>query len=349
MKKKICVIITIIILAILVFGGFFLWQSQFSLSIGESKIDKEEFLDAAAGKMYEVTEYFSGKSGGAMDAGFWEREIEGEFPYKKLADAALEELKYFHAVYDLAKENGYVEDASYQGFKARWEAENQYRKEQIAKGGAVYGLSEYTLELYREYEMDTLQKQYCEDLDNEGMVITDADREQYYTEHAVSYQREDDRVLDYVKIPYAGEMDEEQAKGLKDILTAVYKKLDKDTTLAETAGAEKAIVPYLEHAEVTADELNMYSRSIGDVLEYAWNLQAGESTAVLDENGCFYLIECTDRKANEPTPMEEIKDNINKTLREENYDKIVAERAEKAEVEGDMERIYFFMKKNINN
>lgn len=93
----------------------------------------------------------------------------------------------------------------------------------------------------------------------------------------------------------------------------------------------------------------MYSRSIGDVLEYAWNLQAGESTAVLDENGCFYLIECTDRKANEPTPMEEIKDNINKTLREENYDKIVAERAEKAEVEGDMERIYFFMKKNINN
>ena len=47
--------------------------------------------------------------------------------------------------------------------------------------------------------------------------------------------------------------------------------------------------------------------------------------------------------------MEEIKDNINKTLREENYDKIVAERAEKAEVEGDMERIYFFMKKNINN
>ena len=43
-KKKICVIITIIILAILVFGGFFLWQSQFSLSIGESKIDKEEFL-----------------------------------------------------------------------------------------------------------------------------------------------------------------------------------------------------------------------------------------------------------------------------------------------------------------
>lgn len=349
MKKKICIIITTIILVILAFGGFLLWQRQFSLSIGGSKIDKEEFLDAAARKTYEVTDYFSGKSGGTVDAGFWEREIDGEIPYKKLADAAIEELKYFHAVYDLAKEKGYVEDTSYQGFKARWEAENQYRKEQIAKGGAVYGLSEYTLELYREYEMDTLQKQYCEDLGNEGMEITDADREQYYTEHAAAYQREDDRVLDYVKIPYAGELDEGQAKELKDILTAVYKKLDKDHTLAETAGAEKAVAPYLEHAEVTADELNMYARSISDILEYAWNLQAGESTAVLDENGCYYLIECTDRTANEPTPIEEIKDNINKTLREENYDKIVAERAAEAKVEGDMERIYFFMKKNINN
>lgn len=350
MKKKICIIITIILLGIAAFVGMFLYRSRFSLTINGSKIDKEEFLDAASQKKYETVSYFSGKTGGNVDAGFWEREIEGEFPYQILADAAVEQLKYTHAVYGLAKEKGYIEDDSYQGLLERWETENNLRKEKIAKGEAVYGLSEYTLEMYREYEMDTFQKQYCENLENEGMDITDAEREQYYKEHESSYQKEDDRILDYIMIPYTSEeMSGEQTEELKQRLTAIYKKMDAEHSLAELAGADQEISAYLEHADVTADELRVYSRTISDVLEYAWELKAGESTAVIDEYGCLYLIECTDRIENEPSSLEEVKDNINKTLREERYDEIISKRAEEARIEGDMERIYFFMKKHIDN
>lgn len=350
MKKKICIIITIIILAILVCVGIFAYRNPFSLTINESKIDKEEFLDAAAQKKYEVISYFSGKMGGNIDSGFWKSEIDGEIPYEKLALEAVEQLKYVHAVYGLAKEKGYIDDDSYQGLLERWEAENQSRQEKIAKGEAVYGLSEYTLELYREYEMDTLQKLYCEDLENEGMEITDADREQYYEEHKESYQRDDDRILDYIKIPYTNEgMSEEEADELKDRLTAIYKKMDESHSLAELAEADDELSAYLEHANVTVDELTVYSRTISDILEYAWELEAGESTAVIDEYGCLYLIECTDRTANSAVSMDEVKDNINKTLREERYDEMIERRAAEARVSGDMERIYFFMKKHIEN
>lgn len=350
MKKKICIIITIIILAILVCVGIFAYRNPFSLAINESKIDKEEFLDAAAQVKYDVISYFSGKSGGNVDSGFWEREVDGEIPYEKLATEALEQLKYYRAVYGLAKEKGYIDDDSYQGLLERWEAENQSRQEKIANGEAVYGLSEYTLELYREYEMDTLQKLYCEDLENEGMEITDADREQYYEEHKESYQRDDDRILDYIKIPYTNEgMSEEEADELKDRLTAIYKKMDESHSLAELAGADDELSAYLEHADVTVDELTVYSRTISDILEYAWELEAGESTAVLDEYGCLYLIECTERTANDAASMDEVKDNINKTLREERYDEMIEQRAAEAQVTGDMERIYFFMKKHIEN
>lgn len=350
MKKKICIIITIVFLAILIFVGIFIYKNSFSLQVDGSKIDKEEFLDAASQKKYETVSYFSGKTGGNVDAGFWEREIEGELPYQVLADAAVEQLKYIHAVYGMAKEKGYIEDDSYQGLLERWEAENKSREERIAKGEAVYGLSEYTLELYREYEMDTFQKRYCEDLENEGMDITDAEREQYYKEHESAYQKEDDRILDYVMIPYTSAgMSGEQAEELKQRLTAVYKKMDAEHSLAELAGADEEISAYLEHADVTADELTMYSRTISDILEYAWELKAGESTAVIDEYGCLYLIECTDRTENEASSLEEVKDNINKTLREERYDEMISKRAEEARIEGDMERIYFFMKKHIDN
>lgn len=350
MKKKICIIITITILAVIAFIGVFIYRNQFSLAINGSKIDKEEFLDAAAQVKYDVISYFSGKSGGNVDSGFWEREVDGEIPYEKLAAEALEQLKYYRAVYGLAKEKGYIDDDSYQGLLERWEAENQSRQEKIAKGEAVYGLSEYTLELYREYEMDTLQKLYCEDLENEGMEITDADREQYYKEHEEAYQRDDDRVLDYIKIPYADAgMSEDEADELKDRLTAIYKKMDESHSLAELAGADDELSAYLEHADVTVDELTVYSRTISDILEYAWELEAGESTAVLDEYGCLYLIECTERTANDAASIDEVKDNINKTLREERYDEIIEQRAAEAQVTGDMERIYFFMKKHIEN
>ena len=347
MKKKICIISTIIILAVFALGGFIIYRNRFSLSINGNAISKEEFLDAAGRKRYEVSSYFS-KEGSNVDSDFWEREVNGEIPYEKLAEAAIEDLKYFHAVYGLAEEKGYVDNGSYDAFLGRWEKENALRKEKIEQGGIVYGLSEYTLELYQEYEMDTIQKSYCGDLENEGREVTDAEREQYYTENETFYQRSDDRILDYIKIPYLElGLNEEQIKELKKSMTSVYKQLGEGRPLSELAGEEEQVSAYLSHADVTAENLRACSRSIEDVLEYAWELEAGESTSVLDEGGSLYLIECTDRSGNDPASIEEVKDNINKALREERYEAIVRKRAENAIVEGDMERIFYFMKKHI--
>lgn len=350
MKKKICIIITIVLVAILASAVFFVYRNQFSLTINGTKIDKEEFLDAMAQKKYEVISSISGKTAAGMDADFWEREVDGTLPYEMLADEALEQLKYIHAVYSLAVEKGYVSDESYESMVKRWQEENQLRKEKIANGEVVYGLSEYTLELYREYEMDTIQKRYCEEEENEGMDISDEEREAYYKEHEASYQQEDDLMLDYIMIPYENEgMSEEEVEEFKSRMTELYKKTDKEHSLAELVAADKKLSPYLAHADVTEENLREYARTISDIVDYGYELKAGESTGVLDEYGCLYLIECTERTANEATPVEEVKDHINKTLREEHYDEIVAKRAADMSVECDKERIYFFTKKNINN
>jgi hypothetical protein len=349
-KRKICIIITITVLIIFAVFVFLFFKSSFSLSINGSKIDKDEFLNAASLKKYEAASYFSEKSGVNVDSNFWEREIDGELPYQKLADLAIEQIKYFHAVYGLAEEKGYIEDSSYQAFLERFELENKTRKEKIEKGEVVYGLSEYSQELYMEYEMDTIQKSYCGDLENEGMEVTDEDREQYYEKNIAYYKQDDDRILDYVKISYYDEgMDESKVDELRNTLTSIYKKMDKDHSLASLAKEEESIAPFLEHADVTAEELTIYSRTISDVLEFAWDLKSGESTAVLDENQCLYLIECTERKENGNVSLDGVKDNINKTLREERYDAIIEKRIEETLVEGDMEPIYSFMKKHIND
>ena len=229
------------------------------------------------------------------------------------------------------------------------ETEKKSRADKVAKGEPVYGLSEFTLELYREYEMDSIQKQYCADLNNEGMEISDEDREQYYEEKKDQlFRRDDDIALDYVKIPYTQEgMDEGRKDELHSILTQIYKDMDAEHFLAELAGQESQILPYLKQQEFSSGEAGVYSRVLGDILEYAWELKTGESTAVLDENGALYLVQCSERTENGYIPIDEVQDHINKALREERYDEIVKKRAEEAKVEGDQERIYFFMKKHI--
>lgn len=350
MKKKICVISTILMLGFFVFLVFLKSGNSFSMKISGCKIEQEEFLRAASKRKYEVTGYFSGKNGRSVDSGFWERETDGEIPYQKLAEAAIEELKHFHAVYGLAADQGYIEKEDYPSFLKRWESENETRKEKVKNGEAVYGLLEYTLDLYEEYEMDTLQKKYCGDLNNEGMDITDEERRRYYEEHKEYYRQEDDRALDYIQIPYEAEsIHDGKVEELKERLTDVYKKMDKNHSLSALAGEDETLSPYLLHADISASQLSLYTRSIGDILEYAWDLSEGESTTVLDENGCLYLIECTKRKANDAVAMEEIKDQINKTLREERYNEIIADRARNLEVDCNMEQVYSFMRKHVNN
>jgi hypothetical protein len=350
LKKKIVIISVAAVLSIVVvLIIIFMQKDSFSLKINGREIREEEFLEAAARKRYEVVSYFSEKGSGGVGEKFWEEEIGGELPYERLTQETLGELKHFYAVYGLAEEKGYVEEGSYSALLKRWEDGNRLRKEKIEKGEAVYGLSEYSLELYLEYEMDTIQKSYCNDLDNEGMEITEEERKQYYEENIAYYQREDDRILDYIKIPYGEErMDDGQVKELKSRLTSIYKKMDGKHLLADLAREETLISPYLGHADATSSELRGYSRSVGDILEYAWDLKTGESTTVIDENGSLYLIECTKRETNEPVPIEEVKDNINKTLREQRFDKIIEERAAKASVDGDIESLCIFMKQHID-
>ena len=92
----------------------------------------------------------------------------------------MEQLKYIHAVYDLAKEKGYIQDATFAGMKHRMEQENMQRSEKVARGEAVYGLKEYTLDLYQEYELSMIEEAYILDETNEGMGLTEEEIEAYY-------------------------------------------------------------------------------------------------------------------------------------------------------------------------
>lgn len=183
-KVKIFIVIAAVLLASVAAAVIILsvvaGGERLRLRINGTEISEEEYLQAVKAVRYDVAAYFAGAYGALEEGSFWSEEYGGEVPCEKLADEAVERLKYIHAVYGLAEEKGYIDDAGYDALVRRLEDENASRKEKIEAGEAVYGLSEYTLDLFMEYEISSFKERYCNDTENEGMDLTEEEIREHY-------------------------------------------------------------------------------------------------------------------------------------------------------------------------
>lgn len=170
-KKAYCFLGGVILVLVCIL--LFVWACSFHLKIGKHTISEQEFLDCMEAVMYDTKAQIQQAYGAEYTEDFWTAEYGDIHGYDVLVDHTIEELKYIHAVYDLAKENGDVADGSYKALAKRWKAENKERSEKLKKGEVVYGLKEYTFEIYLQYEMSTLKETYCNSLDHEGMTLTE--------------------------------------------------------------------------------------------------------------------------------------------------------------------------------
>lgn len=352
MKKKLWIILpaaAVVVTAAIVLVVFLTRPPVLQLSINGEKVDQDEYLHVMNNEVYDVTQKFTTEYGAKVDSEFWEQDFHGQVPYRVLADNTIEKLKNLHAVYGLAKEKGYVDSSDYQALLTRFENENSSRKEKIENGEPVYGLSEFTLDLYMEYEMDAIQKEYCSDLNNEGMQLSEEEINVYYEENKDTlFQKDDDIELSYIKIdPVLEGLDNAQMETLKQELENLYKQVDEDSPMSSLITGNQLLFPYYHSQKVLSAEMGAQSKVIGDVLELAAELKKGESTQVIEQNGTLYLIQCTDRVEYDYLPLEEVKDNIEKNLREQHYNELIAKRAQSAVVDGNLEDVYTFTLQNI--
>ena len=177
-RKKIFFLIGIIaivsLIAVITFCVIaFQKKNQLQLTIGTHQISSEEYLACMQSVMYDTKMQIQQQYDVDYDDG-------KKYGYEILAENTLESLKYIHAVYDLAVENGYVDDGSYEGLKKRLEQENNTRKEKLAKNDVIYGLKEYSYDLYLQYEMSSIKEQYCNDKTREGMDLTEEEIVEHY-------------------------------------------------------------------------------------------------------------------------------------------------------------------------
>lgn len=188
-KQHLLLVVLLVIVIGVVCGGIRMVQSRksaesepaFSLTISGVPISEEEYVQCMKRVRYDTKMELKGQKKDITEDTVWtETYADGQTGYEILAERTVEQLKYIHAVYDLAKEKGYIQDATFTGMKHRMEQENMQRSEKVARGEAVYGLKEYTLDLYQEYELSMIEEAYILDETNEGMGLTEEEIEAYY-------------------------------------------------------------------------------------------------------------------------------------------------------------------------
>ncbi len=183
-RRKICLIIIsgIIFAAAAAVAAKAVFESAAGpdIVIDGKRVSKEEYLICMKSVEYDTKIQIQQEYGAGYDEEFWTQKYGGSAGYEILAENTVERLKHIHAVYEIARENGDVGDSGYEAIKKRWEGENARRSEKTGSGEVIYGLKEYTFDLYLQYEMSTLKETYCNDQSREGMSLTEEEVLEHY-------------------------------------------------------------------------------------------------------------------------------------------------------------------------
>ena len=189
--------------------------SETGLRLQNRNISAEEYLQCMEAVRYDTTAQIQDEYGiDPGDKAQWLEEVkkpepedgkkgrgDAETPCELLMDNTIEKIKQIHAVFEISEEAGYIEGAGYEDMIERMEAENERRKEALESGQPVYGLTEYTPELYMEYELSALRDQYCQDGSNPGMELTESETEDYFNSREWIVGREGEKAsLDSVRV-----------------------------------------------------------------------------------------------------------------------------------------------------
>lgn len=336
--KRICCVAGVVLIVIAGFLGWSAWQDgQPLLTVAGYEISKEEYRWA----MYEArNDVLSEHSANGISPIEWGEETALGMPYEMVAQRAVEILQEFYAVGTLAVERGYLEDASYEAMVQQLEEGNQARSEAISAGEIVTGLSSYTLEQYISYRASGLRRQFCDDTSNPEMELTDEEvRQRYEEDKATYYTMEDSFQLCFIQI-YAEQVQDVSFTELEDAAYELRQLTLESGSMKEAVSQVPVLQEYFQEMTLEGENYGAYARGYEDLLTLANELDSGEISQVISENGWLWLVECVERVDNDYQSFESVVSVVKRYIQEDRYDAIIAQRAQEMEVECDLERLY---------
>lgn len=212
----------------------------------------------------------------------------------ELLDQNVEQVVRMKVLQQWAKESGVIETAfSYQEMLQQMEKENQYRVEQKAAGGIVYGVLEYTPLQYYNVEMGQYERLLKDNMIREASW---EELEIWYQEHKENYWQIGEIQAD-LTISYNGRVLSEQSISL------------------------------------TSYNYRSLSEQYEELVNYLVDLSVGEEYRWVDVDNREWILLCTNREEGAYQPFEEVMGAVSEQYASEKLEKELSERIAASKIE----------------
>jgi len=254
---------------------------------------------------------------------FWTTAFHGEIPAEVLKKKALEDSVYFKVRQLLAKEQGVLQDVSYDGFLQKLQQENERRVQAINNNQVIYGPAQYDEDTYLEYVLTNsmlavkqrMQQKVLQKGESQLRLFYERHKEQRYrTQGLVKIQRISHSFLDSNH-----QIDKSLQQQAHKQLEEAIAKLQSGSSFEDVAAAYNTSGTELELTIQLGDE-RRNARS--PIALTAAKLPLGAISPIIEENGGYHVLKCIGRI--EPhsayLPYEQAKNQVLQDVIQNEYD-----------------------------
>ncbi|QHW32945.1 peptidyl-prolyl cis-trans isomerase [Paenibacillus rhizovicinus] len=302
-------------------------------TIDGEPVTAAEFLGMQTTKRAGVYDYFQQtyKLGDTPD--FWTSAYGGERPADKLREETMTAIAGDKVQLMLAKQEGIVQDITYEAVLKQWESENKRRAQTLKKGGLVYGPAHLDAAFY----YDTWLTENVERLKAklaQRDAFTEAQVNAYYEQHIADYIGQATIRTSVVSLTCQPEdckaADSSARKQMEQVRAGLAAGEDW-TTLEERYKNSGSAVQF---ASRTFDAASAKEDTMMDplLLQAAKKLHRNEVSGLVEENGVLYVVKVLSVEQPKAVPVSEFSGQIRKQLSDEAYAKLIAARTKQADI-----------------
>jgi len=304
-------------------------DSNIVAHIDGEPITVREYAQALLRNRAEVYAYFKEVHGVDDHPAFWTSEYGGEMPLHQLKAKALEDVERVKVQQIWAREKGLVQDISYESFLKNLAAENARRRDALKHHQVVYGPKQYDEASYFDMELDNMTAELQKQLHNE-LAVSEEAVESYYLEHQDLFKLGDSVKINKLVVKYSDQAKEKEIA--EQVIQAIQTRLGSGEAFENLADPHSQPEVLLEEQSFEPQTAKADAMMWRDLLDAAQRLQVGEVSEIIDYNGAYYLIKCTERTAGEAVPLDEAKEFIALELSEREYASSLEKRIAEAQV-----------------
>jgi hypothetical protein len=295
-------------------------------TIDEYEVTDDEFNHILQNMKALTVNYFKEKYNVDYSKNFWKSSYGGKNPSEYAKQEAMDYLLKIKTEQIIMKENGIIEDLSYEAINKHLKAENERRKKELENKRPIYGPVQYNITEYYSYHQNINRQALVEKwAKNFGHTLSDEFLEGYYGEIKDHYFKKADSVI-YEKIAVKSE-----PNGM-EILEEFKKKasIAKLTTDEATQSMDRFIT--VERKFIDPKEIKKEASIENELYEAFLELNEGDFTEIYQMDNEDVMFRMIEKQHNGYEHYSDVKNTVVKIYAQEQLDKRVSQRLKNVSV-----------------